>query len=76
MPAAHAQVVRSKTEVFRERMAQIKKKESDPVDPPSSASGSSEPASEPTRKKGCFGLFVLALAIGLGGLAGSINWLL
>ena len=90
---------RSKTDVFRDRMAEIKKEaaKSDGAAkavtdaPPAKAPVSRVPSQPPTetqpvlseeaiqeeapvKKKGCFGMFALAVGVGLAGIASSAFW--
>lgn len=76
------QTWKSKTETFRERMAEIKRaqNEDEPVQEEAVAEApvESEPEPEPApakKKKGCFGMVVLFLGAGLTGMMGLWHWL-
>lgn len=92
-PAASAQPVpqsgsvppdqtwKSKTETFRERMAEIKRAQTEDEVPQEEAvvetAVETEPEPEPVKKKkkGCFGMVVLFLGASLSGLMGLWHWL-
>lgn len=77
-PPASASGQRSKTEVFRDRMAEIKKTQGS-----ASKSGATqdavppeEPAPAPApKKKGCMSLVLLGFVLVSGAVAGSWNWI-
>ena len=68
---------KSKTDVFRERMAEIRQKQTDDKVEPEKAAAS--PAAPPVaveikpKKKGCFGMLLLFVGLLAAGIAGSVS---
>jgi len=76
------QTWKSKTETFRERMAEIKRAQNDDEAPVQEEAAvvetavESEPEPAPAKKKkGCLGMIVFFVGVGLSGLTGLWHWL-
>jgi signal recognition particle receptor subunit beta len=80
MPTAHQGAMKSKTEMFRERMAELRNKESASkvnqpavVVPPEEIAAAAKVEEPPPKKKGCMGMILLAIGITAAGFSAVWN---